>query len=431
MTRAIPALAAALSLPLALALPAAPAAAETAVVTAARLLDVRAGRYVDNPVVVITDGRIVSVGQGAPADLPADARRIDLPGLTLLPGLIETHAHFTATPYISGYNYLAYTDAFWPVLAADNARKALEVGFTTVRSLGAEDFIDVGLMQAIEEGYASGPRIIPSGPSFGATGGHCDVNEFPPSMDQRNPFRADSPDEARQRVRELRRYGARVIKICATGGVFSTNTEPGQPQMTLEEMRAVVEEAHRLGLRVAAHAHGAQGIADAIRAGVDTVEHVSLLDDEGLRLAVRNRTWLGFDIYNTDFTQASGTQFGTSEDSLRRDREIAEVQRQSFRRAHEAGARIIYTTDTGVYPHEQGGRQFAVMVAWGMSPLEAIRTATVNAAEAIGWEGQVGVVAPGAWGDLVAVAGDPLADVGLLADIPVVIKGGEVVADRR
>lgn len=416
---------------LCLALGATAAAAQTVVVTAERLLDVRSGRYVQNPVVVITDGRIVSVGTQVPADAPADARRVELDGLTLLPGLIETHAHFAATPYIGGFNYLGYTDSFWPVLAAHNARLTLEVGFTTARSLGADDFVDVGLMQAIDEGYAVGPRIVPSGPSFGATGGHCDINGFPPSMDVRHPFRADGPDQARQRVRELRRYGARVIKICATGGVFSNNTEPGQPQLTLEEMSAVVDEAHRLGLRVAAHAHGARGIADAIRAGVDTIEHVSLLDDEGLRLALQRGTWLGFDIYNTEFTQASGTQFGVSEDSLRRDREIAEIQRQNFRRAHQAGALIIYSTDTGVYPHDQNGRQFQVMVAWGMSPLEAIRTATLNAAEAIGWEGQVGVVAPGAWGDLVAVAGDPLSDVGLLADIAVVIKGGDVVVDRR
>ncbi|MBU3972062.1 MAG: amidohydrolase family protein [Alphaproteobacteria bacterium] len=408
-----------------------PVLADTLVVTAARMVDVERGRYVDNPVVVVTDGRITSVGTAAPADLPADARRLDLPGLTLLPGLIDMHVHLASTPYVSGWNELDYADDFGTILQVGHARANLMAGFTTVRNLGGPDFADVALRQAIDGGFVEGPRVVPAGASFGATGGHCDENGLPRSFARANPFNTDGVEAARHAVREVRKYGAQVIKVCATGGVFSRNTEPGQQQMTLAELTAVADEAHMWGLKVAAHAHGASGIADAIRAGIDTIEHASLIDAEGIRLAVQHGTWLSMDIYNTDFTQETGTQFGTTEDNLRKDREIGQLQRDNFRAAHRAGARMVFGSDAAIYPHGQNARQFAIMVEYGMTPAEAIRAATWNAAQALGREGDVGAIVTGRYGDLIAVSGDPLANVRMLETVPVVIKGGAVVRDAR
>jgi imidazolonepropionase-like amidohydrolase len=274
--------------------------------------------------------------------------------------------------------------------------------------------------------------VVSGAYSFGSTGGHCDSTYFPPSMEERNPYNIDSVDDARRSVRQVRKYGAQVIKICATGGVFSRNTEPGAQQLSLEEMKAVADEAHLQGLKVAAHAHGASGIKDAIRAGVDTIEHASLIDDEGVRLARERGAWLSMDIYNTDYTQAEGKKNGVLEDNLRKDREIAEAQRQGFARAHRGGAKHVYGTDAGVYPHGDNAKQFATMVRYGMTPMQAIQTATLNASQALGAQGKdVGVIAIGRWADLIAVPGDPTRDVTLLERVPVVIKGGAVVKDAR
>ena len=410
---------------------AAPAHADTLIVTAGRMVDVERGRYVANPVVVVTDGRITAVGTAVPAGLPADARRLDLPGLTLLPGLIDMHVHLASTPDVSGWNEMDYADDFGAVLQVPNALATLNAGFTTVRNVGGPAFADVALRQAIDGGFVPGPRVIPAGASFGATGGHCDTTGLPYSFSQASPFNTDGVENARHAVREVRKYGAQVIKVCATGGVFSRNTEPGQQQMTLAELTAVADEAHMWGLKVAAHAHGAAGIRDAIRAGIDTIEHASLIDAEGIRLAVQHGTWLSMDIYNTDFTQATGTEFGVTEDNLRKDREIGQLQRDNFRAAHDAGARMVYGTDAAIYPHGQNARQFAIMVQYGMTPAEAIRSATWNAAQALGREGDVGAIISGRYGDLIAVSGDPLADVRALETVPVVIKGGAVVRDAR
>jgi imidazolonepropionase-like amidohydrolase len=399
------------------------------VVTAAKLFDSRSGKLIDRPQVLIRDGRIVEVGRTGDA-APAAARRLDLPGMTLLPGLIDMHTHIDADPHYGGYTYLQFGDRFWSMLAVKHARQTLDAGFTTIRNVGSDAWNDIGLRQAIDEGELTGPRIVGAGYAFGATGGHCDSTFFPPSMAQKGPYNADTPEQGRQRVRELRKYGATVIKICATGGVFSRNTEPGQQQLSFEEMKAIAEEAHQWGLRVAAHAHGASGIRDAIRAGIDTIEHASLIDDEGIRLARQHGTWLSMDIYNTDYTQAEGKKNGVLEDNLRKDREVADIQRENFRRAHAAGVKMVYGTDSGVYPHGLNGRQFAVMTRYGMSAAQAIQSATSNAAEALG-RSDVGIVEKGRWGDLIAVAGDPTADVKLLESVPVVIKGGEVVKDAR
>lgn len=401
-------------------------------IRADRLLDVRTGRWLENVEILVSNGRIEKIAHGAPGlkMVTTDTKIIDLTGMSLVPGLIDMHVHLDSDPSYGGYTGLQFSDRFWSVLQVKHAGETLDAGFTTVRNVGSDAFNDVGLRQAIDEGKIRGPRIVTAAYSFGATGGHCDSTYFPPSFDSKSPYNADSPEEGRKRVRELRKYGAQVIKICATGGVFSRNTEPGQQQLAEAEMRAIVDEAHQWGLKVAAHAHGANGINAALRAGVDTIEHASLIDDARIALAKKSDSWLSMDIYNTDYTQAEGAKNGVLEDNLRKDREIAEVQRQGFRRAHAAGVRMVYGTDAGVYPHGQNGRQFAVMVRYGMTPLQAIQSATVNASQALGRD-DVGVAEVGRWADLVAVKGDPTADAALLARIPVVIKGGDVVKDSR
>jgi imidazolonepropionase-like amidohydrolase len=403
-----------------------PAQAATVVVTADRMIDVATGGRVERPLVVITDGRITRVGRQGDA-LPEGAERVDLPGVTLVPGLIDMHVHITSSPLYGGYNSLLFTDSFWPAIGVAHAKTTLEAGFTTIRNVGSEGYADVGLKQAIDAGFVPGPRIVPAAYALGATGGHCDSTFFPPSMNEQSPAVVDSPDEARRMVRKMRKYGAEVIKICATGGVFSRGSSPGAQQMTLEEMRAVVDEARAAGMKVAAHAHGASGIRQALEAGVDTIEHVSLVDDEGIRLAVRKGAWFGMDIYNTDYTQAEGAKNGVLEENLQKDRDIGLIQRQNFQKALKAGVKMVYATDAGVYPHGDNARQFAVMVQWGASPLQALQSATLNAAEALGQAGQVGQIKTGAWADLVGVRGDPLSDVRGLEKPVFVMKGGQTV----
>jgi len=397
------------------------------VLTADRMLDVRTGRLLEKPSILIRDGRIIEVAiNGARVNAPADAKRIDLPGMTLLPGLIDMHVHLDSDPTFSGYTGLQFGDRFWSVLTVPHAEKTLRAGFTTVRNVGADAWNDVGLMQAIDAGKIIGPHIVPAAYSFGATGGHCDSTYFPPSMDQKSAFNADNPNDGRKRVRELRKHGAQVIKICATGGVFSRNTEPGQQQLSLEEMKAVVDEAHMWGLKVAAHAHGTAGIKDAIRAGVDTIEHASLIDDEGIALAKKYGAFLSMDIYNTDYTQAEGKKNGVLEDNMRKDREIAEVQRQGFKRAHAAGVKMVYGTDAGIYPHGDNAAQFTTMVRYGMTPIQAIQSATINASEALARK-DVGIIEKDRWADIIAVSGDPATDIALLQSIGFVMKAGEVI----
>ena len=407
--------------------PAAPAGSDATVVSAARMLDVRSGRMLRNAQLLIENGRIVRVAHGSAAAIDAPgAQRRDLGDVTLLPGLIDMHVHIDSDPTYSGYSYLQFNDRFWSAVSVEHARKTLMAGFTTIRNLGSDDWNDVGLQQAIDEGRVVGPRIVGAAYAFGATGGHCDSTYFPPSMQDRNPYNADNTEEARKSVREVRKYGAQVIKICATGGVFSRNTEPGQQQMTYAEMKAVVDEARMWGLRVAAHAHGAAGIRDAIRAGVTTIEHASLLDDEGIRLAKQHGAWLSMDIYNTDYTQSEGKKNGVLEDNLRKDRELAEIQRENFRRAHQAGVKMVYGTDAGIFPHGDNAKQFAVMVRYGMTPTEAIQSATLNAAEALGRD-DIGALEAGRRADLIAVPGDPTRDVTALERVAFVMKGGVVV----
>jgi imidazolonepropionase-like amidohydrolase len=322
---------------------------------------------------------------------------------------------------------LLVTDSFWPVISVKHAEATLLAGFTTVRNVGASRYDDIGLQQAIERGFVPGPRIVAATYSIGSTGGHCDSTFFPPSMAQRGPAVIDSPEQGRQMVRQLRKYGAQVIKICATGGVFSRGDTPGAQQLSLEEIKAIVAEAHMGDMKVAAHAHGASGIKTAILGGVDTIEHASLVDDEGIRLAVQRGVYFGMDIYNSDYTQSEGKKNGVLEENLQKDRDIAELQRQNYRKALKAGVKMIFSSDAGVYPHGGNAKQFAVMVKWGATPLQAIQSATITAATALGQPSAIGQIKTGAYGDLVGVRGNPLQDVTLLERPAFVMKNGAVV----
>jgi imidazolonepropionase-like amidohydrolase len=402
------------------------AQADTVVVTADRMLDVVSGHMVEHPQITITDGRIRAVGSTG-ATAPADARHVDLPGITLLPGLIDMHVHLTSDPKFSGYRYLEFTDTFWTVVGVANAKRTLEAGFTTVRNVGSENYDDVALKQAIEQGYVPGPRIVPATYAIGATGGHCDATEFPPSIKTPQTAVADGPEAMRAMVRKLRKYGAEVIKFCGTGGVLSKTDSVGAQQLDLGEMKALVNEAHMLGLRVAVHAHGTDGIKDAIRAGVDTIEHASLADEEAFTLAKQHGTYFDMDVYNDDYILAEGAKNGLFEESLAKERMIGRKQRETFKAATKAGVKMIFGTDAGVYPHGTNAKQFVTMVTWGMTPLQSIQAATVTAAEALNRSNDVGTIAVGHYGDLIGVSGDPLKDVAVLQQVAVVIKGGEVV----
>jgi imidazolonepropionase-like amidohydrolase len=405
---------------------AAPSArADTVVITADRMIDVLAGRTVQHPQVTVTDGRITAVGS-AGAAIPQGARRIDLPGMTLLPGLIDMHTHLTSDPRYSGYRELEFTDNFWTVVGVSNAKKTLEAGFTTVRNVGSANFDDVAIKQGIEQGMVIGPRIVPATYAIGATGGHCDDTSLPPSVTAPSPAVANGPEQIRATVRKLHKYGAEVIKFCGTGGVLSKTDAVGAQQYDLAEMRALVDEAHMLGLRVAVHAHGTSGIKDAIRAGVDTIEHASLADDEAFALAKQHGTWFSMDIYDDDYILAEGEKNGVFKESLDKERVIGLKQRQTFQAAVKAGVKMVFGTDAGVYPNGLNARQFVTMVKWGMTPMQALQAATTNAADALGRSADVGAIAVGRYGDLVAVAGDPLGDVATLQSVAFVMKGGEV-----
>lgn len=409
---------------------AAPATAAT-LITADRMLDVANGRYVDHPAILVgDDGRIQQIGNAASMQLPAGTKHIDLPGETLLPGLIDMHVHMNSLAEIGGYEALKYTDSFWAVVGARNARRTLDAGFTTVRNVGSPDFDDVGLQEAIDGGWIEGPRIVPATYLLGATGGHCDdTNGLPPSLgaDKNSPGIVTGPEQAREKVRWVHKYGAEVIKICATGGVFSLGDSVGAQQLSFEEMKAIADEAHMLGMKVAAHAHGDEGIREAILAGIDTIEHASLASDATIQLAKQRGTWFDMDIYNDDYILATGTANGTEQESLDKERMIGLKQRQTFQRAVKAGVKMLFGTDAGVYPHGDNGKQFAKMVQWGMTPIQAIRAATVNAAQALDREGDVGAIQPGLYGDMIAVRGDPLQNVALLEHVDAVIKGGLLV----
>jgi imidazolonepropionase-like amidohydrolase len=399
---------------------------QTVYIRAGRLIDVEAQRVQVDQIIAIEGERIVSVSPTAATTIPAGAKTIDLSNATVMPGFVDTHTHLTSDPTISPFESYHISSPRAALIGAMNARRTLLAGFTVARNVGAGGFADIALRDAIDRGDVAGPRVFASGPALGITGGHCDDNHLAPEYARVEEGVADGVDGVRAIVRRNIKYGADLIKYCGTGGVFSRGTVVGAQQYSLEEARAIVAEAHTLGRTVAVHAHGADGIKVGIRAGVDSVEHASLIDDEGIRLARRAGTILSMDIYNTDYTQAEGRRNGVPEEFMKKDADIAEVQRQNFRKALRAGVRLSFGTDSGIYPHGDNARQFAVMVRYGMTPMQAIVAATKTGADLLQRNADFGAIAPGRYADIVAVEGDPLADVTRLERMRFVMKGGRV-----
>ena len=336
------------------------------------------------------------------------------------------HDHLTGDHRFHGYRGLAISIPREALYGAYNARLTLEAGFTSVRNVGAGGYADVALRDAINDGEIPGPRIRASGPALGITGGHCDNNLLPREYNETSEGVANGPWAVRAKVREVMKYGADVIKFCATGGVLSKGDSVGGQQYTQEEMNALVAEAHQHGRRVAAHAHGAEGIKAAIRAGVDSIEHASLIDDEGIRLAKEHGTYLVMDIYNDTFILSEGEKMGMLPESIEKERQIGKLQRENFEKAMKGGVKMAFGSDGAVYPHGDNGKQFAYMVKYGMTPMQAIQAATVSAADLLGWADKVGAIEPGKFADLIAVDGSPLADVTQLEKVKFVMKGGVV-----
>ncbi len=390
------------------------------------LLDVRSGSLQKNAVLLIVNGKVSQSGPSSTLAVPAGAAVIDLSAGTCLPGLIDVHDHLTSDPLHSGYRGLGVSVPRAAITGAKNARLTLQAGFTTVRNVGAGGYSDVALRDGISEGDIEGPRLLVSGPALGITGGHCDENLLAPEYHHTSLGVADGPWAARTKVREVVKYGADLIKICASGGVLSKGDQPGTPQYTLEEMTAIAEEAHKLGRKVAAHAHGAESIKDAIRAGIDSIEHASFIDEEGIALAKQHGTFLVFDIYNDDYILREGAKVGMLPESIEKERAVGKVQRENFRRAYLAGAKLAFGTDGGVYPHGDNAKQFAYMVEFGMKPIEAIRAATMSAAELLAMPKQVGTLEPGYYADVIAIEGNPLSNIETLNHVRFVMKEGQV-----
>ncbi len=403
-----------------------PSVAETVVVKAAAMVDVEKGTLVANPVITVTDGTIRSIGSGSIA-MPEQATIIDLGDKIIMPGLIDMHVHLMGKATDQGYRRLVISHERAAITGVMNARTTLLAGFTTVRNVGAPSFSDVALRDAIAAGDVPGPRMFVSGPAIGITGGHCsDNNLLPEEFAIVGEGVADGPWAARTKVRRNIKYGVDLIKTCSTGGVLSKGTQVGAPQYTVEELTALTEEAHSHGRKVASHAHGAEGIINALKAGVDTIEHASFISDEGIAMAKRQGTYLSMDIYNTEYILGEGEKAGFLEESLAKERMTGATQRESFRRAHQAGVKMVMGTDAGVYPHGDNAKQLSRMVRFGMTPAEALRAATYNAADALGQQGKIGALIVGASADIIAVDGNPLDDVMLLENVPFVMKEGVV-----
>jgi imidazolonepropionase-like amidohydrolase len=404
------------------------ASAAPGAVRCGKLLDVRAGHMLSDQVILFDDtGTIVSVGAAASAKLPSGVTPVDLSSATCLPGLIDVHTHITFDPSANGYAGLGISVPREAITGAKNARLTVRAGFTTIRNVGATDYTDVAVRDGINDGEIEGPRMLVSGPPLSITGGHCDNNLLPFEYHNKADGVADGPWAAREKVREVIKYGADVIKVCASGGVLSKGDQPGTPQYSFEELQAIATEAHKLGRKVAAHAHGTQSIKDAIRAGIDSIEHSSLIDDEGIALAKEHGTYLDFDIYNDDYILQQGARVGMLPESIEKEKKIGRLQRENFRHAWQSGTKMAFATDAGVYPHGDNAKQFAKMVEWGMKPIEAIQAATISAADLLGWSSKVGVIETGHYADIIAVNGDPLADVRILESVKFVMKGGAVV----
>jgi imidazolonepropionase-like amidohydrolase len=405
--------------------------AETVVVRAGKMLDVEQGVYLTDRAIRIEDGRVASITPWS-AGSRGGGRLIDWSAYTVLPGLIDLHTHLvgdiSSADVAAPLSSSAARDA---LMGAAHARATLLAGFTTVRDVGTyRAFVDVALRNAINAGQVEGPRMFVAGAYVTITNGGGEVTGLPPGVVVPAEMRrgvADNAADVRARVRELLAGGADMIKVIATGAVFTAGTIPTTPEYTEEEIRAAVEEAAKAGTFVAAHAHGAEGIKNAVRAGVRTIEHGSFLDDEGIQLMLKHGTWLVADVYNGDYTEEVGTRDGWPEEILRKNRETTDTQRQNFARAVKAGVRIGFGTDSGIYPHGDNARQFAYMVKYGMTPIGAIRSATIDAAASLGRSQELGSIATGKFADLIAISGDPLVDVDRLRHVSGVIKQGQLI----
>jgi len=387
---------------------------------------------VSQDVFILSEGGMVKqiLPASAAAQVPTGAKQVDLSKGFCLPGLIDVHDHLTGDPTDSGYQSLGVSVPRSTVTGVRNARRTLQAGFTTVRNVGAAGFSDVALRDGINAGDIPGPRMFVSGPALGMTGGHCDNDLLAPEFNYSEFAVADGPWAARKKVREVIKYGADLIKICASGGVLSKGDSPGAEQYTPEEMKAIVDEAHKLGRKVAAHAHGTLAIKDAIIAGVDSIEHASLIDEEGIQLAKQHHTYLVFDIYNDDYILKEGAKAGMLPESIEKEKAIGKLQRANFRKAYLAGALMAFGTDGGVYPHGDNAKQFATMTEFGMKPIDAIRAATVNAARLLNLDGRAGAVKTGSFADIIAVDSDPRANVEQLQHVRFVMKDGKVYRDE-
>jgi len=398
------------------------------VIIADALFDSQSGTLKSEPRIVVDGERIQSVSFGGPTPTPgANEKVIDLRGHTLLPGLIDMHAHLTGSHKEHGYKRLANSQTRSALRGVKHAKDTLMAGVTTVRNLGAAGFTDVDLRDAINDGDIIGPRMFVSGPSLSITGGHCDNNLLPYEYKATSEGVADGPWAAATAVRRNIKYGADVIKICATGGVLSKGTKVGVQQYSYEEMAKMVEEAHRRGKIVAAHAHGTEGVYEAIRAGVDSIEHASFIDDKGIKLAKKMGTHLSMDIYVTEYILSEGEKAGILAESLDKERKTGGLQRENFRKAVEAGVNMVMGTDAGVYPHGDNLKQLSRMVRFGMTAKQALQAASINAAKLLKQEDNIGVLKAGAFADIIAVKGNPLDDISILENVNFVMKNGDKV----
>lgn len=388
-----------------------------------QILDVETGKLIRSKVLV-TDGKIMAISNSFKAS--DDLKVINLPDLTLLPGLMDAHVHLIGNTELKGMERLSESSYLSTIYGVKNAQDTLMAGFTTVRNVGASNYSDVALKQAIANQAVLGPTLLVSGPPLGITGGHCDNNTLPYDFKHGDDGVADGPWEIRKKVRENRKYGADLIKFCATGGVLSKNTNLGTTQYTADEMEAIVDEAHSRDMKVAAHAHGLDGIKAAILAGVDSVEHSSFIDEETIELAKAKGVFLSMDVYVSDFILGEGVKQGIPEYSLNKERQVGKKQRENFQKAVKANAKIVFGTDAGIYPHGKNARQFKYMVQWGMTPLQAIQAATINTASLFGVS-NIGKIKESFEADIIGVKGNPLEDITSLEAVEFVMNNGIII----